>query len=248
MGYLLFLRDFWKAHNFINDFVNPEAVAGMARFGINPENTYGVSMPTLRKTAREIGKDHQLAEQLWSSGIHEARILACLIDDPKMVTEEQLERWVTDFNSWDVCDQCCMNLFDKTEWAYQKAIEWSGRSEEFVKRAGFAMMATLAVHDKKAKDSQFEQFFPIIGREASDERNFVKKAVNWALRQIGKRNETLNTLAIGIARDIQQIDSKSARWIAANALRELTSEKVQKKWASGHRREFHGCGRKFPLY
>ena len=209
---------------------NPDAVAGMARFGINPENTYGISMPTLRKIAKQIGKDHPLAERLWSSGIHEARILACLIDDPKLVTEEQLERWAKDFNSWDVCDQCCGRLFDKTEWAYQKAIEWSGRSEEFVKRAGFVMMASLAVHDKKADDAHFEQFFSIIRREATDERNFVKKAANWALRQIGKRTRTLNKLAIRAAREIYQMDSKSARWTGADALRELTSEKVQRKW------------------
>jgi 3-methyladenine DNA glycosylase AlkD len=208
---------------------DPEAVAGMARFGINPENTYGISIPNLRKLARQIGKNHILAGQLWSSGIHEARILACMIDDAKLVTEVQLERWVKDFDSWDVCDQCCGKLFDKTKFAYQKAIEWSERDEEFVKRASFVLMTQLAVHDKKAADSQFEQFFPIIKREATDERNFVKKAVNWALRQIGKRNLNLNGQAIETAQEIQEIDSKSARWIAADALRELTGEKVQQR-------------------
>jgi len=208
---------------------NPEAVLGMTRFGINPENAYGISIPNLRKMAKQIDRDHALAEQLWSSGIHEARILACMIDDPNMVTEAQLERWVKGFDSWDVCDQCCSNLFDKTEFAYRKAIEWSERGEEFVKRAGFVLMATLSVHDKKADAGRFEQFFPIIKREATDGRNFVKKAVNWALRQIGKRNRTLNKIAIEVANEIRQIDSKAARWIADDALRELTSDKVQRR-------------------
>jgi 3-methyladenine DNA glycosylase AlkD len=206
---------------------NPEAVAGMARFGINPEHTYGISIPTLRQMAKKIGKHHELAQQLWASGIHEARILASMIDRPAEVTEAQMEAWVKDFDSWDVCDQCCGNLFDQTAWAYRKAVEWSARDEEFVKRAGFALMAYLAVHDKKVADEAFSQFFPLIQREATDSRNFVKKAVNWALRQIGKRNRNLNTQAIETAHQIQQLDSKAARWIAADALRELTSDKVQ---------------------
>jgi 3-methyladenine DNA glycosylase AlkD len=150
-----------------------------------------------------------------------------MIDDPKAVTEEQIEAWVEDFDSWDVCDQCCMNLFQKTSFAYQKAAEWSFREEEFVKRAAFVLMACLAVGDKKAKDEQFEEFLPVIKREASDDRNFVRKAVNWALRQIGKRNLYLNEQAIKIAQEIQEMDSKSARWVASDALRELTSEAVK---------------------
>lgn len=199
----------------------------MARFGINPENTYGISIPNLRRLAREIGRDHALAQELWASGIHEARILASMIDESSNVTEEQMEAWARDFDSWDVCDQCCMNLFEKTGYAYQKCVEWSSREEEFVKRAGFALMARLAVSDKKAGDEQFAEFFPIIKREAADNRNYVKKAVNWALRQIGKRNRSLNRVAISTAKEIQEIDSKSARWIASDALRELTSEQVQ---------------------
>jgi len=213
----------------IKSLSDPEAVKGMARFGINPENTYGVSVYTLRKMAKEVGKDHALAQQLWSSGIHEARMLACYIDEPEMVTGAQMESWVKDFDSWDVCDQCCSNLFDQTELAHGKATEWSDRGEEFVKRAGFVLMAALAVHDKKAVDEDFIRFLPIIKRESTDNRNFVKKAVNWALRQIGKRNPNLNQMAIKAAEEIQQIDSKSARWIAADAIRELTSEAVQKK-------------------
>ena len=209
---------------------NPDAVAGMARFGINPKDTYGVCIPVLRKMAKQIGKNHLLAQQLWtSSGIHEARILAGMIDVPEKVTEIQLERWVKDFDSWDVCDQCCSNLFDKTKFAHKKAIEWIKRREEFVKRAGFVLMATLAVHDKEADNQKFIRFLPIIKREATDERNFVKKAVNWALRQIGKRNSALNKIAIHTAKEIQKIDSKSARWIASDAIRELTSEAVRKK-------------------
>jgi len=208
---------------------DPKAVEGMARFGINPENTYGVSIPNLRKIARETGKNHALAQELWASGIHEARIIASMIDDPKMATEEQLESWVKDFDSWDVCDQCCLNLFKKTGFAYRKAVEWSERDEEFVKRAGFVLMACLAVSDKKADDKQFEALLPIVRREAYDNRNFVKKAVNWALRQIGKRNAILNMKAIETAEEIKKMDSRSAKWIASDAIRELTSESVQKR-------------------
>ncbi len=215
--------------NKLKSLSNPKAVEGMARYGINPENTYGISIPNLRKIARETGKNHALAQELWASGIHEARILASMIDDPKMATEEQLESWVKDFDSWDVCDQCCMNLFKKTGLAYRKAVEWSESDEEFVKRAGFVLMACLAVGDKKADDMQFEVFLPIIMREASDNRNFVKKAVNWALRQIGKRNANLNKKAIETSKEIQKMDSRSAKWIASDAIRELTSESVLKR-------------------
>jgi len=208
---------------------NPEAGAGMARYGINPKNTCGVSMPALRQMAKEIGRDHGLAQELWSSGVHEARILACLIDEPAKVTEKQMERWAKDFDSWDVCDQCCSNLFDKTPLAFQKAAQWSERSEEFVKRAGFALMAALAVHDKRARDEDFVKFLPLIKSGSVDDRNFVKKAVNWALRQIGKRNLALNRMAIKTAKEIQNRDSRAARWIASDALRELTNEKVRER-------------------
>ncbi len=208
---------------------NPKAVAGMARFGIKTANAYGLSLPTLRAMTKQIGRDHELALQLWSSGIHEARILASMIGDPLKVTEKQMESWVKDFDSWDICDNCCGNLFDKTKFAYRKATEWSQRPEEFVKRAGFALMAYLAVHDKLTANSTIEQFLPIIKREATDDRNFVRKSVNWALRQIGKRNRILNRKAVVMAREIQKIDSKSAKWIASDALRELTSQAVRKR-------------------
>jgi len=208
---------------------NPSNVAGMARFGINPSNTYGVSIPVLRKMAKEVGTDHLLSKQLWESGIHEARILAAMIDDPSKVTDRQMEEWVKAFDSWDVCDQVCSNLFDKAELAYGKAVEWSARREEFVKRAGFTLMAALAVHDENAPDSKFRKFLVIIKRESDDDRNFVRKAVNWALRQIGKRNRGLNRDAVKAAREIGKMKSKSAHWIASDALRELKSPAVQKR-------------------
>ncbi len=207
----------------------PSNKAGMARFGINVSNALGISMPEMRKMGKDIGKDHMLALALWDVNIHECRILASLIDDPKQVTESQMDSWVADFDSWDVCDQCCSNLFDKTKFAHAKCFEWSKDEREFVKRAGFAMIATLSVHDKKADDAAFKSFFPAILKGSTDERNFVRKAVNWALRQIGKRNLSLNKEAIAVGNEMKAIDSKSARWIASDALRELQSEAVQQK-------------------
>lgn len=208
---------------------NPADVEGRARFGIQSQKAYGVRMPELRRMARESGKNHELAEKLWQYGYSETRIMASMIEDPQLVTEEQMERWALEFDSWDVCDQCCMNLFRKTPFAYKKISEWSMREEEFVKRAAFTMIATLAVHDKKADDEKFIALFPLIIRESTDPRNYVKKAVNWALRQIGKRNRDLNKESIAVALEINKIDSKSARWIASDALRELKSEKVQER-------------------
>ncbi len=208
---------------------NPDAIKGMARFGITPENTFGVSIPNLRKIAKDTKKNHALAQQLWESGFRETMILASMVDEPKMVTREQMEQWVLDFDYWEICDQCCMNLFENTGFAYEKAVEWSSRTEGFVKRAGFVMMARLAVSNKQAEDSRFERFFSIMVREANDERNFVKKAVNWALRQIGKRNLALNGKAIETAMEMHKIGSKSAKWIASDAIRELSSEAVQKR-------------------
>jgi len=208
---------------------DPDAVSSMAKFGIKANKAFGVSVPALRKLARSIGKDHHLAHDLWESGLHEARELATMIADPKQVTEDSMERWVKDIDSWDVCDHCCGNLWDKTPFAYRKARQWSRRPEEFVKRASFSLMAALAVHDKAASDDAFIKVLPIIKWESIDERNFVKKAVNWALRQIGKRNSNLNREAIKTGREIQKVNSKSAKWIASDALRELTNEKVQSR-------------------
>ena len=209
---------------------NAEAVAGMAKYGITTGKTvYGVSIPNLRKIAGEIGPDHDLAQQLWKSDTRETQILACMIDRPEMVTEKQMENWVEELDNWEVCDQCCQNLFEKSKFAYHKAVEWSSNNKEFTKRAGFVLMARLAVSDKKADDMEFINFLPIIKRESTDNRNYVKKAVNWALRQIGKRNHALNEMAIKTAREIQQIDSRSARWVASDAIRELSSLAVQSK-------------------
>jgi 3-methyladenine DNA glycosylase AlkD len=201
----------------------------MASFGINPENNLGASVKDVRALGKKIGKDHKLALQLWSTTVREARMLACLLADPKLVTEEQMEAWASDFNSWELCDHCCGSLFDKTEFVYKKIDEWCLRDEEFVKRAGFALIAWVAIHDKKAEDEVFLNYLPIIQQEASDERNYVKKAVNWALRHIGKRNSELNVKAVSAAVEIKKMDSKSARWIASDAIRELTSEKVQER-------------------
>lgn len=206
----------------LKSLAEPKNTEGMARFGINVTNALGISMPKLRALGKTIGKNHQLALELWETKIHEAMILAALIDVAKLVTKKQMDKWVNDFDSWDLCDQCIMNLFDKTEFAYEKTLEWCSKKEEFVKRAGFAMMASLAVHNKKAEDEFFESFYPYIKKESIDERNFVKKAVNWALRQIGKRNETLRISAIRLSEEILLIDSKSAKWIARDAIRELT--------------------------
>ena len=195
--------------------------AGMARFGINTERALGISVTRLRQMAKGIGKSHALALALWDSGIHEARILASIVDEPDAVTEEQMEAWVAEFNSWDIVDQVCGNLFDKTPYAWGKAVEWTERPEEFVKRAGFSLIAYMAVHLKKTGDREFERFFPFIERAASDDRNFVKKAVNWALRQIGKRSDYLRPQAIACAERIAEQDSRTARWIARDALKEL---------------------------
>lgn len=207
---------------------DPARVESQERFGVTTSNvSYGIPVPALRAMAKEIGKDHDLAEQLWSSGVHEARLLATLIDDHKQVSEAQMERWASTFDSWDVVDAATGNLFDRTPFAYRKAAEWSAREEEFVKRAGFSLMAYLAVHDKRANDEAFLAFLPLIKREAGDDRNFVKKAANWALRSIGKRNANLNQAALECAQVIRALDARSARWIASDALRELTSEAVQ---------------------
>jgi 3-methyladenine DNA glycosylase AlkD len=194
---------------------------GMNRFGITTNQALGVSLYDLRRIAGKL-RDHALAEQLWLTGIHEARILASIVDDPQQVTSEQMDRWAADFDSWDVCDQVTTNLFDISPYAHLKAIEWAGRDEEYVKRAAFALMAGMAVHNKTADERMFIEFLGVIKDQAGDGRNFVKKAVNWALRNIGKRSPTLRQAAIQMAYEIHDIDSPSARWIASDALRELT--------------------------
>ena len=202
-------------------------VQGMARFGIRAKIVYGVAKPKMDALARRIGKDHQLALELWASGVHDARILAGLIDLPREVSSAQMEGWVRDFDNWDVCDSTCCHLFVFAASAWKKAIAWSRRDHEFVKRAGFALMAYLAYRDKQATDAQFRRLLPLIEREAYDNRNFVRKAVNWALRNIGKRNLRLNREATRAAARIRRQGSPAARWIAADALRELQGAAVQ---------------------
>jgi 3-methyladenine DNA glycosylase AlkD len=203
----------------------------MARYGITARQVLGVSAPMLRALARELGTDHELAAQLWDEAILETRVLAALVDDPALVSEAQMEHWASAFDSWAVCDGCCLNLFVHTRFAWRKARAWSRREEEFVRRAGFALMACLAVHDKTAPDARFKALLPLIAAAAGDGRNFVKKAVNWALRQIGKRNAALNRAAVSSARAIARQPSASARWIAADAVRELTSAAVRARLA-----------------
>ena len=204
-------------------------VEGMARFGIRAKVAYGVPKPKMDLLARTIGRDHRLALELWASGVHDARILTGMIDEPDRVTPRQMERWVRDFDNWDVCDGTCCHLFVFAKPVWKKAIAWSRRREEFAKRAGFALMAYLAYRDQSASDARYLRLLPPIRREARDERNFVKKAVNWALRNIGKRNRRLNRAAIRAAEQIHKMNSRAARWIAADALRELRSSAVQKR-------------------
>ena len=211
---------------------SPEQLAGMAKYGMVVERRLGVSVPDMRAVAKETGRDHRLALELWDTGIAEARMVASMIDDPGQLTAGQMEDWVKDFDSWDLCDQVCMNLFDKSPLAWEKAVEWSEREEEYEKRAAFALIACLAWHDKNAEDAQFVRLLPVIARGATDERNFVKKAVNWALRHVGKRNPNLNRAAIEAAKEIQRLDSRAARWVAADAIRELESEAIQARLAA----------------
>jgi len=206
------------------------AVEGMARYGIVAKKVYGGwSIPALRRLAREIGPDHNLAQQLWASGIYEARALATLVEEPGKVTARQMNEWAKDFDNWAVCDGACINVFRYTPLAHRKCLEWSTRSDEFVKRAAFSLMAGLAVADKDSPDEVFLKFLPVIKLSAVDERNIVKKGVNWALRQIGKRNARLNRAALAMCRDIHRLDSRAARWIASDARRELESPAVQKR-------------------
>jgi 3-methyladenine DNA glycosylase AlkD len=213
----------------LQSFARPDQLDGMARFGIVGEGRLGVSIPQLRKLAKENGKDHMLALELWRSGIPDARILAAMVDEPEKLSARQMDEWVCGFNSWDICDQVCMNLFDKNPMAWRKIREWSKRDEEFVKRASYTLIACLAWHDRSAGDDQFLSLLPVIRRGARDERNYVKKAVSWALRHIGKRNPRLNRSAIAEAAIIAKLDSRAARWVASDALRELRSEAVRRR-------------------
>ena len=204
---------------------SPENVAGMARFGIVTKEAYGVPAPKLKEIARRAKKltpdRHALARELWETGVHDARAVAYLIDDPKLLTAEQMEAWVRDFDNWAITDSTCGHLFSRSPLGYAKAFEWSGREEEFIKRAGIVMMAWLTVHDKKADDEKIAEFLPVLESLSDDERHFVKKAVNWSLRQIGKRSPFLNRLAIDAAERIKRRGTKAAIWIASGGHREV---------------------------
>jgi 3-methyladenine DNA glycosylase AlkD len=215
----------------LHSLARPDQLEGMARFGIVGKGRLGVPIPHLRTLAREIGKDQQLALALWKTGIPEARILASMVGEPDRMTSRQMDAWVRDIDSWDICDQVCMNLFDKSPLAWRKVREWSRRDEEFVKRAAYALIACLAWHDRDSPDSRFLALLPLVRRGSVDGRNYVRKSVNWALRHIGKRNRRLHRAAIAEARAIRTIDSPAARWIGADALRELRSEAVQARLA-----------------
>ncbi len=210
---------------------SPEDAAGMARFGIRGTRVLGVPVKTLRAIARETGRSHTLATELWASGIHEARILASIVAEPKRVTLDQMERWVSELNSWDLCDQCCTNLWVRTPFARERALVWSEREEEFVKRAGFVLMVQVAGKDKGAPAELLYRYLARAEREAGDERNFVKKAVSWTIREIGQRGAALNQAAVAVARRLQASEARAARWVGGDALRELTSEKVARRVA-----------------
>ena len=214
----------------LEEFARADALPGMARYGIDIDHCLGVSLPNIRKIAREVGRDHgrdnDVAAALWRTGIHDARLLATMVAVPGSTTLTEADAWARDFRSWDLCDQACINLFRRTKFAHDLPARWYMREEEFVRRTAYSMIATLAVHDKKAPDERFTGYFALLEAAADDPRNFVKKAVNWALRQIGKRNQALNTAACDFARTLQARDTKPARWIAADALRELESEKT----------------------
>ena len=200
---------------------DPAAIAGMARFGINPKNSLGIGVSHLRAMARRFGRNQMLAEELWATGIRDARILASLVGDPDVISRSAMDRWARDFDSWDICDACCCNLFDRTPYAWSKITKWAADRREFVRRAAFATLAGLAVHDKVAEDQRFVDMLPLIEQYAFDDRNFARKGVNWALRNIGKRNSNLRAAAIACAERIRAQGTRSARWIAADALREL---------------------------
>jgi 3-methyladenine DNA glycosylase AlkD len=207
----------------------PDNLEGMKDYGMAIEKRLGVSVPDMRKIAKQVGKDHLLAQGLWQTGIAEAMIVASMVDEPEKVTGQQMELWVKDIGSWDVCDQVCMNLFEKAPLAWRKVFDWSRRKEEYVKRAAYALLACLAWHDKEAPDDAFIRMLPLIKAGANDDRNYVKKAVSWALRNIGKRNAKLRAAALQTAQELKAMGSKTAKWIANDTIRELTNETTRRR-------------------
>jgi len=208
---------------------DPKLAKGMERFGVSSHRALGIRVPALRALAKDLRTDHDLALALWATGVHEARLLAPMVAEAAMVTEELADAWVGDLDAWDVCDGLCFEILRHTPFARSKALEWAESEEEYVKRAGFALMAGIAIADKEAPDEAFFAFLEAIEREAGDDRHFVKKAVNWALRQTGKRNAALNRRALAAARRLRKSPSRAARWVGADAERELASEAVQRR-------------------
>lgn len=209
---------------------------GMARYGLPSDNALGVPVGRIQQLAKEIGRSQELADALWKTGVYEARLLACFVGEPARVTPALMDRWCRDFGNWGVCDTACFHLFDRTPHAWRKVEEWARRREEFSKRAGFVLLACLAAHDKTADDKAFARLLPLVERGAADERNFVKKGVNWALRHVGRRSAALNTAAVAIARRLADSPEPAPRWVGKDALRELTSAKVVARLKNGKRR------------
>lgn len=208
---------------------NASQAKSIERWGISAEKAYGIKLPVLRKLAKEIGKDTRLAKQLWNEGHHEGKLLAGLVADPREVSLELMDKWVSEIYSWDVCDQLCINLLVKLDDRWSLPERWAHHESEYIRRAGLVMIVSLRIHDKKAKDEDFEAFFPLLKQYATDERNFVKKAVNWAIRELGKRSIDHHPAMIALCHELLEMDSKSAKWSARDALRELESEKVKER-------------------
>ena len=221
--------DFQEVINYFEEIQDENVVNSNKRFAIGCEHSYGIRLPVIRKLAKEIGKDHNLAIKLWNHPYHESHLLATMIEQKEKVTSKQLDEWVISFYSWDIVDQACINLLVDLPEARNNIFIWYESDKEFVKRTAFSLIAVIAVHDKKADAEDFDRYFPLIKKASFDNRNFVKKSVNWALRQIGKRDMECNKKALKVAYEISEIDDKTCKWISSNAIRELESEKVQKR-------------------
>jgi 3-methyladenine DNA glycosylase AlkD len=217
----------------ITRHARPGEVEGMARFGIAGDKRLGLPVPDMRRIGKQLGCDHALALALWGTGIPDAQIVASLVCDPQALTSRQMDAWVRGIGSWDVCDQACQNAFAHSPAAWRKVAQWATRKDAFVRRAAFSLLAVLAVHDKSADDARFIAMLPLIEAAASDDRNFVKKSVNWALRQIGKRNRALHRAALLLAQRLREAESKSARWVGSDAWRELSSAALHARWERG---------------
>lgn len=217
----------------LRELADPSRLEGMRRFGIGTDSALGVTVTELRTLARTLGRDHALAAGLWATDVHEARLLATIVDDPALVTRAQAETWVRDVRSWDLCDGLAGNLLDRTPFAADLAVAWTAREEEFVRRAGFALMAWMAVHRKDLPDTALEAFLPTVREGATDERNSVKKAVSWALRQVGKRSAELHPKALALAEELRASPSRSARWVGSDAAREMGGDAVRARLGLG---------------